>query len=134
MINQRENINQVTLLIGGDLSPTLSNYSAFSDGNINSIVDDKLLAVLRAADFRIFNLEVPLTDIWKPIRKDGPNIIAPVLTINGIKLLDITIAVLANNHILDQGEQGLYQTMELLEKMKSGMSGQEMTLKMLQNL
>lgn len=116
MINQRENINQVTLLIGGDLSPTLSNYSAFSDGNINSIVDDKLLAVLRAADFRIFNLEVPLTDIWKPIRKDGPNIIAPVLNIKGIKLLDITIAVLANNHIMDHGEQGLYQTMEQLAK------------------
>jgi poly-gamma-glutamate synthesis protein (capsule biosynthesis protein) len=114
LINQRENINQVTLLIGGDLSPTLSNYSVFSDVSINSIVDDKLLAVLRAADFRIFNLEVPLSDIWKPIRKDGPNIIAPVLNIKGIKLLDITIAVLANNHIMDHDEQGLYQTMEQL--------------------
>lgn len=116
MISQRENINQVTLLVGGDLAPTPSNYSDFSDGDINSLVDDKVLAALRAADFRIFNLEVPLTDIRKPIRKDGPNIIAPVLTVKGIKLLDMTIAVLANNHILDQDEQGLYQTLEQLTK------------------
>ncbi|GAH39429.1 unnamed protein product, partial [marine sediment metagenome] len=79
---------------------------------------DKLLSLLYSADYRIFNLEVPLTDTEKPIRKDGPNLIAPILTINGIKLLNPTILGLANNHILDQDEQGLCQTMEQLSKHK----------------
>ena len=64
----------------------------------------------------MFNLEVPLTYIENPIIKDWPNLIAPVLTINGIKLLNPTILGLANNHILDQDEQGLFQTIEQLSK------------------
>jgi poly-gamma-glutamate synthesis protein (capsule biosynthesis protein) len=106
----------VTILVGGDLAPTQSNYSFFEEGNIKSLIDEKLLDLLRSFDYRIFNLEVPLTDTKKPIRKDGPNLIAPILTINGIKLLDPTIFGLANNHILDQDEEGLCQTTEQLTK------------------
>jgi poly-gamma-glutamate synthesis protein (capsule biosynthesis protein) len=109
-------MNTVTLLIGGDLAPTKSNYSFFEEGNIKSIIDERLLDLINSVDYRVFNLEVPLTDRKKHIRKDGPNLIAPTLTINGIKLLNPTVLGLANNHILDQDEQGLYQTIELLEK------------------
>ena len=104
----------ITIFVGGDLAPTQSNYSFFAEGNIKALIDDKLLSLLYSVDYRIFNLEVPLTDTEKPIRKDGPNLIAPILTINGIKLLNPTILGLANNHILDQDEQGLNQTMEQL--------------------
>jgi poly-gamma-glutamate capsule biosynthesis protein CapA/YwtB (metallophosphatase superfamily) len=109
-------MNPITVFIGGDIAPTKSNYSFFAEGNIKALIDDKLLSLLNSADYRIFNLEVPLSDIKNPIRKDGPNLIAPVLTINGIKLLNPTILGLANNHILDQDEQGLYQTIEQLSK------------------
>jgi poly-gamma-glutamate synthesis protein (capsule biosynthesis protein) len=106
----------ITILVGGDIAPTKSNYSFFSEGNMKALIDDKLLSLLDSVDYRIFNLEVPLTDIEKPIKKDGPNLIAPILTVNGIKLLNPTILGLANNHILDQDEQGLIQTMEQLSK------------------
>lgn len=36
---------------------------------------------------RIFNLEVPLTDQEDPIDKQGPNLIAPISTVRGIKEL-----------------------------------------------
>lgn len=107
-------MKQLTLIIGGDLAPTLSNYSVFEKGNIESIIDGKILDLISKADFRIFNLEVPLTDIKNPIRKDGPNLIAPASTIKGIKLIGPDVLTLANNHILDQDEQGLFQTIELL--------------------
>jgi Bacterial capsule synthesis protein PGA_cap len=109
-------MNPITILVGGDLAPTIANYSVFAEGNIKALIDNKLLSLLYSVDYRIFNLEVPLTDIEKPIKKDGPNLIAPIKTINGIKLLNPTILGLANNHILDQDEQGLYQTMEQLSK------------------
>ena len=108
-------MEQLKLIIGGDLAPTMSNYSLFENGSIESIIDGRILNLISKADFRIFNLEVPLTDIEKPIRKDGPNLIAPASTIKGIKLIGTDVLTLANNHILDQDEQGLFQTIELLD-------------------
>lgn len=109
-------MKQLTLIIGGDLAPTLSNNSIFENGSIESIIDGKILNQISSADFRIFNLEVPLTDINKPIRKDGPNLIAPAATINGIKRIGPDVLTLANNHILDHNEPGLFQTIELLDR------------------
>lgn len=65
---------------------------------------------------RIFNLEVPITDKEEPIAKCGPNLIAPISTINGIKAINPSLIALANNHILDQGEQGLKSTQAILNK------------------
>jgi poly-gamma-glutamate capsule biosynthesis protein CapA/YwtB (metallophosphatase superfamily) len=107
-------MKSTTVIVGGDLAPTRSNYSYFTEGNIKALIDDRLLSVLESADHRIFNLELPLTDTKKPISKDGPNLLAPVSTLNGIKLLNPGILSLANNHILDHDEQGLFKTMEQL--------------------
>src|SRR5674476_1562423 len=122
-------MNPVTIIIGGDIAPTKSNYSVFAEGNMKALIDNKLLSLLYSVDYRIFNLEVPLTDIEKPIKKDGPNLIAPIKTLNGIKLLNPTVLGLANNHILDQDEQGLYQTMEQLAKNKINYVGAGQDLK-----
>src|SRR5664280_1724310 len=116
-------MKSTTIIIGGDLAPTRSNYSLFTEGNIKALIDDKLLSVLQSADHRIFNLELPLTDIEKPISKDGPNLLAPVSTLNGIKLLNPTILGLANNHILDHDEQGLNMTIEQLSANNIGWVG-----------
>jgi poly-gamma-glutamate synthesis protein (capsule biosynthesis protein) len=102
------------IIIGGDLAPTKSNYTLFEQAHILELFGTDLLAVLKASDIRIFNLEVPLSDIVNPIEKCGPNLIAPINTINGIKDLNPIILGLANNHILDQGEQGLESTIDIL--------------------
>lgn len=104
------------LLIGADIVPTMSNRKYFINGEIEMLVDKELKIVLDTADYRIFNLEVPLTNEQKPIPKCGPNLIAPPSTIRGIKTLNPSLITLANNHILDQGEQGLESTKEILGK------------------
>ena len=108
-------MKHMDLIIGGDLAPTKSNYSVFERGKLESIIDEKLLNCILKADFRIFNLEVPLTDELKPIMKDGPNLFAPVSAIKGIKQLNPDVLAIANNHILDQDEQGLLQTIAQLD-------------------
>ncbi len=113
-----DKMKSVTFFVGGDLAPTRSNYLSFEKGDIKSLVDGKLLDMVLSVDFRIFNLETPLTDTEKSILKDGPSLIAPARTINGIKALNPSILVLANNHILDQDEQGLNHTFGLLEEHK----------------
>ena len=103
------------LIIGADLVPTPSNSSFFIDGNIEEIIDHKILELLNNADYRIFNLEVPLVDVFSPIEKAGPVLSTPSSTIKGIKKLGVDFATLANNHIYDHGEEGIKSTIKLLE-------------------
>lgn len=102
------------LIIGGDLVPTESNFGLFNTGNVKSLLGEELFHIWNDADIRIFNLEVPLTDAETPIDKNGPNLIAPTSTVNGIKALAPSLITLANNHILDQGENGLNDTIAIL--------------------
>ena len=104
-----------TMIIGGDIVPTETNYDIFAAGDVQHLAGEALLAELRAADFRIFNLETPLTDTACPIAKCGPNLIAPTRTLPGIQAFAPSLLAMANNHILDEGAQGLFSTMRLLQ-------------------
>lgn len=102
------------IIIGGDIVPTESNRKLFAGANVDELIGTDLKELLRRADYTIFNLEVPLTDTENPIPKCGPNLIAPTETVNGLKAINPYFFTLANNHILDQGEQGLFSTMNCL--------------------
>lgn len=104
------------IIIAGDLVPTKQNIDLFYNGNIEELMGSELQSIWETADIRIFNLEVPLVDKERPIDKCGPNLIAPTSTVKGIKQLDPSLITLANNHILDQGEEGLKSTQDILNK------------------
>ncbi|MGN4425596.1 CapA family protein [Bacillus cereus group sp. MYBK30-1] len=104
----------MNILVAGDLVPTQSNKDIFSKGDVTTLLGEELLSIWRAADMRVLNLEVPLTDNESPISKCGPNLSAPTNTINGIKKLEPTLLTLANNHILDHGVTGLKSTEQVL--------------------
>lgn len=55
------------LLFGADLVPTKSNIDTFSKGDIANLLGEKLFTLWDSANFRIFNLEVPLCDHEDPI-------------------------------------------------------------------
>lgn len=103
------------MIIGADIVPTKSNIAEFVAGDAKTLVGTELYEILESADYRIFNLEVPLTDVEAPIEKCGPNLIAPANSVNGIKSLGVNFLTLANNHILDQGTQGLTSTVKVLD-------------------
>ena len=106
----------MSILIGADLVPTETNYDMFRSADIDKLVGAKLKDILINADYRIFNLEVPLINENAPIDKCGPNLIAPENTIRGIKSMGVNLFTIANNHIMDQGVQGLESTCDLLQK------------------
>ena len=105
----------MNVLIGADIVPTPSNETLFRKGDGVALVGEELIALLNSASYRIMNLETPLCEKNNPILKCGPNISAPTETINGYKALNINLLTLANNHILDQGEEGLQSTLEILK-------------------
>jgi len=104
-----------TMIIGSDLVPTDTNYDLFEAADIEALVGSELLYQLRNADFRVFNLETPITDTPAPIPKCGPNLITPTRTMPGIKAFNPSLLALANNHILDQGDDAMLETMKHLE-------------------
>ena len=59
-------------IIGADVVPTKINESLFCDGNQLGLVGEQVSALLKAASYRIFNLETPLTNQETPIKKYGP--------------------------------------------------------------
>lgn len=104
-----------TFLIGADIVPTKSNLVPFCEGNANALVGSELLAILKSVDYALFNLEVPLADKKSPIEKCGPNLIAPTEAVRGLKALNKGAFCLANNHIMDQGAEGLSTTLSVLD-------------------
>lgn len=104
------------IMIGADLSPTPLNFSLFENGDVNALLGKELVHLLGSAEYRIFNLERPLTDTESPIVKWGPCLSAPSRTIEAIKKMDVTLFTMANNHIMDQGENGLKDTCRLLSQ------------------
>lgn len=104
------------ILIAADLVPTKSNFNLFNNADIEELLGKDLLNIWNGADIRIFNLEVPITDQPNPIKKCGPNLICPTSTIKGIRALNPNLITLANNHILDQGEEGLESTIDILNR------------------
>lgn len=106
----------MNILIGADVVPTDKNVELFKSGNVNTLIGEGLLASLKEADYRIFNLETPLVDNESPIDKRGPNLIAPTNAINGYVGIHANLVTIANNHILDQGQNGLDSTIKTLRE------------------
>ena len=104
------------IVIAADIVPTKSNYELFIRGNRKVLIGEELEKVFNQADFIAMNLETPLCDELCPIQKAGPNLYAPIETINGLKAINPYFYTLANNHIMDQGTYGLQCTMRVLEK------------------
>lgn len=80
------------------------------------LMGEELSKIWYESDVRILNLEAPLTESDKKIRKSGPNIKINMKAICGIKELKPTAVTLANNHIMDYGVTGLTSTVELLNE------------------
>ena len=106
----------MSIIIGADIVPTKENIPLFNRGDISALIGTELKQILDNTDFRVFNLETPLTDNVTPINKCGPALSADTSTIKGLGKLGVNLFTLANNHIMDQGELGLRSTWGLLKK------------------
>lgn len=111
------------ILIGADIVPTSNNLSFFCDGSVNDIVDKGIIRVMNAYDYRVCNLETPLCDKETPIDKCGANHITPTSVAKRLREFPIDLCALANNHIMDQGTEGLLSTMKTLKENNVGYCG-----------
>ena len=102
------------LLFASDTCPIGINTDPFVQGATDVLLGD-LADTFSSADYRVINLECPLTDSQTPIPKVGPNLSAPTAAVSGFKAMGIDLVTLANNHIMDHGAEGLYSTLNALD-------------------
>jgi len=105
----------IKVLLSGDFCPHKRIEELCLNGNYEKIYND-LLSTLRDKDISITNLECPLSEKEDPIKKTGPNLVASPKCIEGLKYGGFDVVTLANNHILDQGERGLRDTLRVCKE------------------
>jgi len=83
-----------------------------------SLFDSEIISLFACADYRIVNLEAPITIENKrnEIFKTGPHLYTTKnTTLPLLKKLKIDLVTLANNHIMDYGQTGLMDTLSALK-------------------
>ncbi len=103
------------VIICGDLVPTKSNESLFEHAEVEQLIGQDLVKILKDSDVCLCNLETPAVNVSNPIKKCGPNLMTSSESLNALPRMGINLVNLANNHILDQGQQGVISTIVELD-------------------
>lgn len=98
----------VSIFVAGDVI----NYN-HADGMICS---DILSDIIKKSDYSICNFEAPVEGFGKPQIKSGPHHTQRVKTPEGLKKQGFDALLLANNHTMDFGIQGLVETIKYAEQ------------------
>jgi len=99
----------IKILITGDLCPVNRIEHLAKSGNFKSIFND-FITVTEENDLNITNLECPLYNGTNNIKKRGPSLKAKESLVKILTSGNFNLATLANNHLMDFGEDGLNST------------------------
>lgn len=101
----------IRVIIAGDFAPAKRLNDQICNQRYNEIFDQKLIDLVKNADYSIVNLECPIEGKdQKPIPKMGPNLCCSPNVVKAISYAGFKAVTLANNHIMDYGQQGLQKT------------------------
>ena len=97
-------MQQIKIIVCGDFRAAYPERIVFSK---------EVDALLADVDLRICNFEAPVhVDGAKPIKKSGPSLDQSIHSPSFLKNKGFNAILLANNHIMDYGEEGLCATLE----------------------
>lgn len=105
----------VKIILTGDYYPyhRLEKYCKENEDS-HEIFGD-LLKELKSSDISGINIEFPITDSKKSIKKTGPNLKGNPITLYPLRKAGFNLAYISNNHTLDYGEKGLIDTINNLK-------------------
>jgi hypothetical protein len=105
----------IDLTFTGDFAP---NNSLLNEINSLNNIDyfSSLLPYLENADLNVTNLECPIINKESKASKYGPSLGTDDRAIKLLQQGNFHLVTLANNHLMDHGDEGLFST---LEKLKS---------------
>lgn len=101
----------INVTIGGD-------FCVLPPHTSDNLITGEVEALFRSSDLNIVNLECPVADTSNngKILKVGPHLATDTNVFSHLKKLNVQVVSLANNHILDYGEEGLAATINSCRK------------------
>lgn len=105
-----------SVIVTGDCCPKKTDNEDVLPDDYTNILDNGIQELFNKGNLVIINLECPLTESTYPITKTGPSLKAAPYIADLISTLNIDIVDLANNHILDYGNEGLLDTINYCSK------------------
>lgn len=104
------------VLVAGDFCPQHRVAEKFEQGDYESVLGE-VKNVIDQVDYSIVNFECPITKGGEnPIEKCGSNLQCSEEGIKAVKWAGFDSVTLANNHLLDYGEEGVANTLEACKK------------------
>ena len=107
------------IIVTGDYCEKLRISNKVVQGDHKQLFDE-IRPILSTADYSVVNFEFPIINsILKnkeAIPKCGPSLSGHLESVNAIKYAGFNVATIANNHILDQGENNMLYTIGLLKQ------------------
>lgn len=104
----------MNILIAGDFAPVARLAKFMEEKRFPEVFPKDLCDVIQSADFSFVNFESPIAEEGdKPIPKCGPNLKCSMEAAEAVGYAGFTGVTLANNHILDYGAEGLFNTVRL---------------------
>ncbi len=100
--------------IFGDYVPRERIAQMMGNGDFSYF--DEIRKVIKDSDLAIMNLEAPIVlNGARPIDKCGPNLKTSEKVVDSLNYAGVRMVTLANNHIMDFGDNGLQDTLSCLE-------------------
>ena len=116
------------ILIAGDFCPQGRVAGMFRNRDFERVLG-QLKPIISQSDYSIVNFECAATNgKGKPIQKLGPNLQCDETGIEAVKWAGFNCVTLANNHFRDYGDEGVRETIRLLNKYDIDTVGGGLTL------
>ena len=94
------------ILIAGDFCP-VSRVKNFLEEKNYALLFKDVRDIIQSVDYAVVNLECPIViQPASPIVKCGPNLSCESSILEAIRYIGFKMLTLANNHILDYGDEG----------------------------
>ena len=106
----------LSVLVAGDFCQRGRLFQLIKNKEYDSILSS-VRPIIKSADYSIVNFEFPIVSkegIAQPISKWGPNLKGTIESVEAVKFAGFNCCTLANNHIMDQGEECALETKKLL--------------------
>ncbi len=114
---ERPEKSDVTLLFGGDVYFSDHVMSAYENaGGISGVLDENIRNEIENADIFMVNEEFPFTNRGTPAADKQFTFRISPDKVKILKEMGVDIVTLANNHILDYGEEGLLDSISVLRE------------------
>ncbi len=109
-------MDNLKILVAGDFCPRF-NDKELLDENLQREITKEIAEISASHDFSMMNVETVFTKNDTPIVKSGPNLRTDLEYLDFLKKFNFSIGACANNHMGDQGDAALLETIDHIKSL-----------------